>query len=266
MSATENTTKSEARRNEQRRARKLASDEGITYQAALQRIREEVQESKEREAQAYSPPKQLDDLGALRKQGLVAYVETLFVGLGPAQKIVLEAAAKRLAQISREHPQLAAQFEEDTVNILAGRKHGSVPRDAVIVGILERLEALGASNIEVLVDGAGLQGTTVMEAAELLGSDSTPAKCIKKVYFYGDGAGEELLDYQEWAEYHIQERGVALDLAANMLNYGESRNDDEMEGVHEVYTIEDRPAFIAQLKAEIEELEADEFDMTLLEA
>ena len=78
------------------------------------------------------------------------------------------------------------------------------------------------------------------------------ATSVKKAYMYvgPDGsnptAGVEFLDYEDWAEFHIQDIKVAHELAEGMLNTGTSENYDKSAGVFESYEIVNRHEFLKQ--------------------
>ena len=92
------------------------------------------------------------------------------------------------------------------------------------------------------------------------------AKPIRKVYSYGDSAGEEMLSLEEFAVMHIQDWDVAFRCADRLLRSGEDTNNDEHEQVFETYTVADRAELINQLRGVGNaDLEAAGFDLALLE-
>ena len=276
MPAKENTKKNPSR-DTQRNARKLAEERGISYQAALQKVRLHEKIA----SRSIWDPEYIN--GSLPERGLVRILEEVLLDLSPAQKILLGLISEKLSQLKEKDVGAAERYEREVMftvdEIRPGLQAGVVfapgssERDSFIMSIFNRLEEIlnpitqgedetvegGATDLHRKI-AARRRATAGAEAAD------PPEKCIKKVYFYGgDDAGEVLLDYNEFAGDHIQDDEVALDCAGDMLRYGESRNDDEHEHAHELYTIEDRKEFIAQVKAELEEYSIDSFDMKLLE-
>lgn len=92
------------------------------------------------------------------------------------------------------------------------------------------------------------------QACELAPSEELLAeKTIRKTYSYrdeeGDVHGDLDLCFDEFADSHIQDRGVAYHVALRLLRDGESENSDEHEGIWQRYEPLDRERLRAQLRA-----------------